>query len=63
MDRWWQSLGELIAKRIALRWRSAREKRAVEAAIPLDEIGSGPPQAEGGDPRATSPNGGGNEPS
>ena len=57
MDRWWQSWGELIAKRLALRWQLFRATGNAEATLPQDEVGSGPPRTGDGESKRGSPEG------
>ena len=57
MDRWWQSWGEVIARRLALRWRSSRERGKAAPTPPRDEGGSEPPRSKDRESEPTSPNG------
>ena len=57
MESWWQSWGELIARRLALRWRSLLETRNARATPPSEEVGSEPRGTEDGGPKSPSPDG------
>ena len=57
MESWWQSWGELIARRLALRWQSLRERRNAGATPPRHEGGSEPRGTEDGEPKRPSPDG------
>jgi hypothetical protein len=50
MDRWWQSWGEVIARRLARRWQSRRERGTAGATPPTGDGGSEIPRAEDDEP-------------
>ena len=61
MESWWQSWGELIARRLALRGQSRRQGGNAAAAAPTDHRGSEPARTEdeevGGDEGSTDASG------